>query len=117
MIPDLASVDAAPTPRLSKSKFLAGLQCHKRVYLEVHHPNLASTPDASTRAMLDMGSEIGERARDRFPGGVLIGEGHRHREAALIKTASLFSTEASWSEWMYWNALSMKQPNSRSGGG
>ncbi|HEY7531844.1 MAG TPA: DUF2779 domain-containing protein, partial [Nitrospiraceae bacterium] len=94
MIPDLASVDAAPTPRLSKSKFLAGLQCHKRVYLEVHHPNLASTPDASTRAMLDMGSEIGERARDRFPGGVLIGEGHRHREAALIKTASLIGDGA-----------------------
>jgi uncharacterized protein DUF2779 len=79
----------APIPRLSKSKFLAGLQCHKRVYLEVHHPQLASAPDASTQAMLDMGTEIGERARSLFPGGVLIGESHRQREAALAHTASV----------------------------
>ncbi|HXV68494.1 MAG TPA: DUF2779 domain-containing protein [Nitrospira sp.] len=76
-------------PRLSKSKFLAGLQCHKRVYLDVHHPDLASPPDPSTQAMLDMGTEIGERARSRFPGGVLIGESYRQREAALAHTASV----------------------------
>ncbi len=77
------------TPRLSKSKFLAGLQCLKRVYLEVHHPQLASPPDASTQAMLDMGIEIGELARSLFPGGVYIGESHRQREAALAHTASV----------------------------
>jgi hypothetical protein len=79
------------THRLSKSKFLAGLQCHKRVYLEVHHPDWASPPDPSTQAMLDMGTEIGERARCRFPGGVLIEEGHRQREAALAHTASVLT--------------------------
>ena len=81
---------SSPTaPRLSKSKFLAGLQCLKRVYLEVHHPQLASPPDASTQAMLDMGNEIGELARDLFPGGVFIEESHRQREAALARTASV----------------------------
>ena len=30
-------------PRLSKSKFLSGLQCHKRLYLEMRHPELAET--------------------------------------------------------------------------
>jgi hypothetical protein len=78
-------------PRLSKSKFLAGLQCHKRVYLDVHHPDLASPPDPATQAMLDMGTEIGELARARFPGGVLIGESHRQREAALAHTASVLA--------------------------
>lgn len=82
---------AAPIPRLSKSKFLAGLQCLKRVFLEVHHPQLASTPDASTQAMLDMGTEIGERARSLFPGGVLIEESHRQREAALAHTVSVIN--------------------------
>lgn len=79
------------TPRLSKSKFLAGLQCHKRVYLEVHDSHLASPPDPSTQAMLDMGTEIGERARHRFPGGVLIGESYRQREAALAHTAAVLA--------------------------
>lgn len=85
----IAPIPAAPTPRLSKSKFLAGLQCHKRVYLEVRHPQLASEPDASTQAMLDMGTEIGERARCLFPGGVLIAESYRQREAALVHTAAV----------------------------
>lgn len=56
-------------PRLSKSKFLSGLQCHKRLYLEIHQPALATTPDASMQAILDMGTEIGILAQQRFPGG------------------------------------------------
>jgi len=78
-----------PSPRLSKSKYISGLQCLKRVYLEVHHPELATPPDLSMQAILDMGTEIGELARRRFPGGVLVAAGHRQREAALAKTAEL----------------------------
>src|SRR5215203_1431661 len=78
-----------PSPRLSKSKYISGLQCLKRVYLEVHHPQLATPPDLSTQAILDMGTEIGELARRRFPGGVLVSAGHRQREAALAQTAEL----------------------------
>jgi predicted RecB family nuclease len=78
-------------PRLSKSKFLAGLQCHKRLYFDVHHPEWASPPDASTQAMLNMGTELGEQARNRFPGGALIGESYRQREAALAHTASVLT--------------------------
>ncbi|MBA5866004.1 MAG: DUF2779 domain-containing protein [Nitrospira sp. CR1.3] len=79
----------AASPRLSKSKFLAGLQCQKRVYLEIHRPQLATPPDPSTRAMLDMGSEIGVMAQRRFPGGVLVTADYRRREAALAQTAAL----------------------------
>ena len=86
-----APLSSATAPRFSKSKFLAGLQCLKRVYLEVHHPQLASQPDASTQAMLDMGIEVGELARNLFPGGVFIEESHRQREAALARTASVMN--------------------------
>lgn len=82
----------APRPktlRLSKSKFLSGLQCHKRLYLEIHQPHLATPPDAGTQAMLDMGTEIGELARQRFPRGRLVTAGYRQTEAALEETARL----------------------------
>ena len=82
-------VPLAKVPRLSKSKFLSGLQCHKRLYLEVHHPSLATKPDAGTQAMFDMGTEVGELARSRFPGGALVTAGYRQTEAALAQTASL----------------------------
>lgn len=86
---DLPSASMSTPPRLSKSKYLSGLQCLKRVYLEIHHPQLATAPDASTQAILDMGTEIGELARRRFPGGVLVMAGHRQREASLAHTAEL----------------------------
>jgi uncharacterized protein DUF2779 len=86
---DLSPAPLAKTPRLSKSKFLSGLQCHKRLYLEVHQPALATKPDAATQAMFDMGTEVGELARSRFPGGVLVTAGHRQTEAALAQTAAL----------------------------
>jgi Domain of unknown function(DUF2779) len=86
---DLSRVPLPKAPRLSKSKFLSGLQCHKRLYLEVHDPSLATKPDAATQAMFDMGTEVGELARSRFPGGVLVAAGYRQTEAALAQTAEL----------------------------
>ncbi|HJS67389.1 MAG TPA: DUF2779 domain-containing protein [Nitrospiraceae bacterium] len=76
-------------PRLSKSKFLSGLQCHKRLYLEIHHPALATPPDASMQAILEMGTEIGILAQQRFRGGVLVKAGFRQRQAAIAETAAL----------------------------
>ncbi len=81
--------DASTPPRLSKSKFLSGLQCHKRVYLEIHRPELATPPDASTQAILDMGTEIGILAQARFHGGVLVKAGYRQRQTAIAETAAL----------------------------
>jgi hypothetical protein len=75
--------------RLSKSKFLSGLQCLKRLYLQVHQPGLATEPDEHQQAILDMGTEVGELARRRVPGGVLVEAGHRHAPEALRRTAEL----------------------------
>lgn len=76
-------------PRLSKSKFLSGLQCHKRLFLETTHPELAEPPDPSTQAILAMGTEIGLLAQRRFPGGVLVPPALRPRDAAVAYTAQL----------------------------
>jgi len=75
--------------RLSKSKYLSGLQCHKRLYLEIHSPELATEPDEHTQAILDMGTEVGELARRRFPGGVLVESSHRQLAEALQRTTEL----------------------------
>ena len=91
---DVTAVPVATTPRLSKSKFVSGLQCLKRLYLEVHRPQLATPPDAGLQAILDMGTEVGALARRRFPGGALVTAGHRQREAALAQTARLIDDPA-----------------------
>ena len=77
--------------RLSKSRFLSGLQCSKRLYLEIHAPHLAEAPDDRRRSMMDMGQEIGRLAHRCFPGGVLVTETYRHAQAALETTAALMA--------------------------
>jgi predicted RecB family nuclease len=78
-------------PRLSKSKYLSGLQCHKRLYLAIHSPELAAKLDEAAQARMDMGTEVGELARKRFPGGVHVEHDHLHRKEALQQTAELLN--------------------------
>jgi hypothetical protein len=56
--------------KISKSKFIAGRQCLKRLYFQVHQPELAAEPDAASEAVIEQGREVGLLARQMFPGGV-----------------------------------------------
>jgi len=72
--------------RLSKSRFIAGWQCLKRLYLEVHQPELAAEPDEQTMAVFEQGHEVGRWAQKMFPGGVLIEAGHEDVDKTLQQT-------------------------------
>ena len=74
--------------RISKSKFVAGAQCLKRLYLQVHQPELAAEPDASGKAIMDQGQEVGLLAHRLFPGGVKV-EGSAGLEQAIRATREL----------------------------
>jgi len=58
--------------RISKSKFVAGCQCPKRLWLQVHQPELAAEPGAASEAIIEQGQEVGRLARQLCPGGVEV---------------------------------------------
>ena len=58
---------------LTKSKYLNGLQCHKRLWYEKNHPERASSLSRAQHWTFRQGREVGKRARDLFPKGILIG--------------------------------------------
>ena len=77
-----------PTPRLSKSKFVAGLQCHKLLWWQIQEPDAPELePDAATQFIFDQGHEVGRLAQTYVPGGVLIDVPHTERERRLRETA------------------------------
>ncbi len=82
-----------PTPRLSKSKIISGLQCPKRLYLETHHPELAEE-DTGTEARFATGHAVGEIARQLRPGGHLV-EHIKNLRAALKSTSDLLQSKRS----------------------
>ena len=58
---------------LSKSRFTAGLQCHRALWWRVHDssaPELETTPEQ--QAIFDQGTRVGELAREHVPQGVLV---------------------------------------------
>ena len=59
--------------RLSKSRYVAGVQCHKLLWWKVHEPDAVELqPGKVLQDRFDQGAQVGALARDRFPGGVLI---------------------------------------------
>src|SRR5690349_15949608 len=68
---------------LSKSRILNGLQCPKRLYLQVHRPELAEV-DPSAEHRFQVGHEVGNVARSLQPGGKLMAQ--EQLDAALNAT-------------------------------
>lgn len=75
--------------RISKSKFVAGVQCLKRLYFQVHQPELAAEPDEASTAVIEQGRQVGLVAQKAFPGGVTVEAGPRELDKALKATREL----------------------------
>jgi len=73
---------------LSKSRFLAGLQCPLRLWYGCYEPELASERSPAQKARLETGHKVGELARDRYAGGTLIDEDRDHQKEAVRSTQS-----------------------------
>jgi hypothetical protein len=76
-------------PRLSKTRFQAGLQCHKCLWLDCHAPWLADPVTEAKQAVFDQGHQVGALAREFFSGGVMVAEDHTQSEQALETTRRL----------------------------
>ncbi|MEO8604733.1 MAG: DUF2779 domain-containing protein [bacterium] len=79
---------------LSKSKYVAGLQCTRRLWLACHAPELASQPPPAMQAQFDMGAEIGRRARERFANGTLVSEEAWEHGRAVERTRQLMADDS-----------------------
>ncbi len=55
---------------LSKSKYLAGMQCPRLLWTEIHRPDIIPEVDPVTQHIFDQGHLVGEYARRLFPEGI-----------------------------------------------
>ncbi len=76
--------------RLSKSRFTAGLQCHKQLWWKVHEPDAPElVPSPAQQAVFDQGTRVGEVARTYVPGGALVDAPHNAFARRLATTKRL----------------------------
>jgi predicted RecB family nuclease len=81
--------------RLSKSRFVAGMQCHKLLWWKVHEPGAVELqPDRVLQDRFDQGRQVEGIARGRFAGGVLIDLPHDAVERRLEETRDALESGA-----------------------
>lgn len=78
-------------PVLSKSRYVAGIQCPKRLFFRCYQPDLATPPDKAAQDRFDQGANVGKVAQLAFPGGVLVENDHRHQRDAVARTQELIA--------------------------
>ncbi len=84
-------MSSATYPNLSKTRFTAGLQCLKLLYLGTYSRELADPVDSSQQALFDSGTDVGVLARQRFPDGLLIDAPYNAHSRAVASTAKSLS--------------------------
>jgi predicted RecB family nuclease len=63
----------------------------KRLYLEVHQPELAAELDDASKAVMEQGHQVGLVAQKAFPGGVMVEAGHTELAKAVKATRELIA--------------------------
>ncbi len=79
---------------LSKSRLLAYRQCAKRLWLEVHHPELRED-SAATEAVFQVGHQVGEIAQRLYDPkckGIVIDRDEEGYAAAIARTTTLLAS-------------------------
>jgi len=79
---------------LSKSKYLVGHQCLKRLWLETNRRDLVIPPSPARERVFSQGHEVGRIARQRFHGGILINEDPLQWRSAIDETSLAFASGA-----------------------
>jgi len=79
---------------LSKSQYINGLQCHKSLWLRKRRPELIPEIDAQKQQMFDTGHEVGELAKQLFPGGTEIAFDRGNFQAMIEKTTAAIAAGA-----------------------
>jgi hypothetical protein len=76
---------------LSKTRYMGGRQCSKRLWQTVYDPEPAEEPLPGT--VMGMGTEVGIKARLLWPGGVLVDTKYDQAEA-IRRTKALIADPA-----------------------
>lgn len=80
------------TPYLTKSRYVAGLQCERRLWLNVHKP--LERPELGLDSVDRLGLEIGRMAQCLFPRGVLVDDPSWEHARAVERTAALMTNRS-----------------------
>src|SRR3990167_7844555 len=81
--------------QLSKSQFLKGRHCLKRIWLYNYRRDLMQERSAFQESIMLQGTEVGKLARCLFSTGILIDEDYQNIDAAIEHTNTVMAENPS----------------------
>lgn len=88
-------IKTPPRHQLSKSTFMYGCQCPKKLWLNKFMPSVKDEQDEAQTAFFQQGTDIGLLAQQRFPNGIDASpETFYEYQISVVKTAELIATGA-----------------------
>ena len=85
-------VTSLASQHLTKSRYIAGLQCPRRLWLLVHEP--AAYEEPAPGSPMDIGQDIGRKAHLLFPGGATVDEEPWQHAQAVARTTALMDDKS-----------------------
>ncbi|WP_295099928.1 DUF2779 domain-containing protein [uncultured Candidatus Kuenenia sp.] len=79
------------SPFISKTKYIAGIQCHKLLWHYYNAKEEFLEVDAGTQALFDQGHLVGEYAKKRYPTGIEVSEDIIAFEKVIEQSKQLIS--------------------------
>ena len=79
---------------LSKSSFMAGLDCHRKLWQLLWDRDSAAPFDGMSQLLMEMGNRFGVLAHQLYPGATLIDVDYRHLDQALRDTQAALDAGA-----------------------
>ena len=92
-------------PILSKSRFLAGLQCPLRLWYQCYNRELATPVSPMQQSLFDTGHKVGQIATERYPSGILVEDDYMHHEAAIQTTLDAMKDSEPFSKRHTWKTV------------
>ncbi len=78
-------------PRLSKSRYISGRQCHLRLWFDCFSPYLAREPAGRHNLAVRTGRAVGALATELFTSGRFVHADREHHDAAVAETEALMA--------------------------
>lgn len=77
---------------LTKSKYMSGLQCPKKLWIETNQRDLIPPVTPSQQFIFDQGHEVGDIAQKRYPKGFLLPQNHMQIKENVEQTKKELET-------------------------
>ena len=71
---------------LTKTRYVDGIQCQKRLWLEMYEPEKGTPPDEARQRLFRQGHQVDQLARQHYPGGQEMPTDYRRIDEALQAT-------------------------------